>query len=48
MKNGLNRLKNIPELPQERKLKYMNEYNLSEYDAATIIKSKDVSDYYEE
>ncbi len=40
--------KNIPELPQERKLKYMNEYNLSEYDAATIIKSKDVSDYYEE
>ena len=38
---------NIPELPQERKQKYINEYGLSDYDAQTIIKNKDISDYYE-
>ena len=40
--------KNIPMLPRERKLKYINEYGLSEYDANIIIKTKDYADYYEE
>ena len=45
----VNKIKtNIPELPQERKQKYINDYGLSEYDAQIIIKNKDVSDYYEE
>ena len=39
---------NIPELPQKRKQKYIKEYGLSDYDANTIIKNKDISDYYEE
>lgn len=40
--------KNIPELPYERKNKYINDYNLSNYDANILIKEKDISDYYEE
>ncbi len=38
----------IPELPRERKNKYINEYGLSEYDANIIIKTKEYADYYEE
>ena len=38
----------IPELAHERKLKYINEYNLSEYDAKVLVKDKKVSDYFEE
>ena len=37
----------IPTLPNERKDKYINEYNLSEVDAKTIIKDKKISDFYE-
>ena len=40
--------KNIPELPRERKKKYIEDYGLSEYDANIIIKTKDYADYYEE
>lgn len=40
--------KNIPVLPRERKLKYINEYELSEYDANIIIKEKAYADYFEE
>lgn len=40
--------KTIPELPSERKEKYMNKYNLSLYDATNLVKEKDVSDYFEE
>lgn len=40
--------KNIPMLPRERKHMYINEYNLSEYDANIIIKNKDYAEYYEE
>ena len=40
--------KNIPELPRERKKKYIEGYGLSEYDANIIIKTKDYADYYEE
>ena len=40
--------KDIPMLPRERKHVYINEYNLSEYDANIIIKNKDYAEYYEE
>lgn len=40
--------KNIPMLPRKRKHMYINEYNLSEYDANIIIKNKDYAEYYEE
>ena len=38
----------IPELASERKEKYIKEYNLSEYDAGVLVKSKKISDYFEE
>ena len=38
----------IPILPNERKIKYINEYGLSEYDANIIIKNKEYADYFEE
>ena len=38
----------IPELARDRKNKYMNEYNLSEYDANVLVKDKDISDYFED
>ena len=40
--------KSIPQLAHERKEKYINEYNLSEYDAKVLVKDKKVSDYFEE
>ena len=38
----------IPELASERKVKYIEKYGLSDYDATIIVKDKLVSDYYEE
>ena len=38
----------IPELPYERKEKYINKYGLSLYDATVLIKEKGISDYFEE
>ncbi len=38
----------IPELPLDRKNKYINEYGLSNYDAGVIVKEKAISDYFEE
>ena len=38
----------IPELPNERKEKYMDTYHLSNYDASNLVKEKNVSDYFEE
>ena len=40
--------KSIPKLAYERKEKYINEYNLSPYDAGVLVKSKKISDYFEE
>ena len=37
----------IPELPNERKEKYIENYNLSTKDAETLVKEKDISDYFE-
>ncbi len=40
--------KSIPMLATERKEKYIKEYNLSEYDAGVLVKSRKISDYFEE
>ncbi len=40
--------KSIPVLGYERKEKYINEYNLTNYDATILVKEKEVSDYFEE
>ncbi len=40
--------KEIPMLAYERKDKYIKEYNLSDYDAGVLVKSKKISDYFEE
>ena len=39
--------KSIPMLAYERREKYINEYNLSLYDANVLVKSKKISDYFE-
>ena len=40
--------KSIPELPYERKAKYIEKYGLSDYDAGILIKDIDVASYFEE
>ena len=40
--------KSIPMLAYERKEKYIKEYSLSEYDSNVLVKSKKISDYFEE
>lgn len=40
--------KSIPELPYERKEKYIERYNLSEYDARILIKDINIASYFEE
>ena len=40
--------KSIPELASDRKVKYIEQYGLSNYDATILVKDKSVSDYYEE
>jgi len=40
--------KSIPVLPRERKIKYTNEYGISEYDANIIVKERAYADYFEE
>ena len=38
----------IPELALDRKKKYIEKYELSEYDAGVLVKEKNISDYFEE
>jgi aspartyl-tRNA(Asn)/glutamyl-tRNA(Gln) amidotransferase subunit B len=40
--------KAIPKLAGERKEIYINEYNLSDYDATNLVKEREISDYFEE
>lgn len=40
--------KEIPKLAPERKEKYINVYGLTNKDARTIVKDKNIADYYEE
>ena len=37
----------IPVLPQDRKIKYITEYKLSEYDAEQLIAKKEISDFFD-
>jgi len=37
----------LPELPDQRKDRYVREYGLPEYDAAVITSSKEMADYFE-
>ena len=39
--------KDIPELANERRKKYIAEYGLKEIDAMTLVKEKNISDYFE-
>lgn len=48
-KEWLEEIRNsIPELANERKEKYINQYGISEYDAKILVKEKPIADYYEE
>ncbi len=38
----------IPRLYLERKYDYINNYNLSNYDASILVKDRDIADYFEE
>ena len=38
----------IPELPDERKLRYNNDYNLSNYDSLVLTSEKQTSDFFDE
>lgn len=38
----------LPELPDERKRRYQEEYGLSDYDANILITSKEISDFYDQ
>jgi aspartyl-tRNA(Asn)/glutamyl-tRNA(Gln) amidotransferase subunit B len=45
----LDKLKSeLPELPDLKKEKFINEYNLPEYDAELLTLERDISEYYEE
>lgn len=39
--------KSIPLLAMDRRKKYMDEYNLSSYDATVLVKDKNISDYFD-
>ena len=39
---------NLPELPDQRRSRYMNDYGLGSYDANVLISNKELSDFYEE
>jgi len=41
-------IKEIPVLPLDRKIKYTNKLNIKEEDANTLIRSREISDYFEE
>lgn len=40
--------KELPELPEEKKRRFIEEYNIPEYDAGVLTDSKELSKYYEE
>ena len=47
MMSGKNVRQTIPELPDERKAKYVNELGLPEYDAHVLTLTKEMSDFFE-
>ena len=40
--------KELPELPDEKKERFIKEHNLSAYEANILVSEKEVSNYYEE
>ena len=40
--------KNLPELPDEKKNRFIKEHNLSSYEANILVSEKGISDYYED
>ena len=40
--------KDLPELPDEKKERFIKDHNLSPYEANILVSEKDISDYYEE
>ena len=40
--------KTLPEMPEERKVRYMEEFKLPEYDSNIIVSSKYLSDFFED
>ena len=38
----------LPELPQQRRHRFVDDYGLPEYDAGVLVADKDVADYFEE
>ena len=40
--------KELPELPDEKKERFMKEHNLSSYEANILVSEKEISDFYEE
>ncbi len=40
--------KSLPELPDEKKERFMRDYNLPEYDASILTADKELADFYEE
>ncbi len=39
---------NLPELPKQKKLRYVTEFALPEYDAEVLTSEKEIADYYEQ
>src|SRR5690606_2878181 len=39
---------NLPELPDQKKERYMSKFGLSSYDAEVIVAEKSISEYFEE
>ena len=47
--NAIDKIKkSIPELPDERKKRYVENYSLSNYDASVLTADKSISDYFDE
>ena len=40
--------KSLPELPHDKKMRLIKEYNIPEYDAGVLIQSKELADFFEE
>ena len=40
--------KNLPELPDKKKERFVKEYGLNSYEANVLVSEKEISDYYEE
>jgi len=45
----VDKIKNsLPEMPDEKKIRLMNDFDLSSYDASIVVSDRDISEYYEE